>query len=385
MESGARDAREVRRSFEDLADAEGDRIPVYASLSRAIARHPELHGLLLEAPVGQRLPVLLLAALHDVVLRHPDAPIAPWYPTVTPPPPPDGPPDDALRATVELHRDELLDLLRHRQVQTNEVNRCVAWWIGLRHLGASAPELSVALVELGTSAGLNLRLDDYAYRFDVRDGAPLEVGRTDSAVRLGTQVRTGPWPELAGPLPPIATRVGLDRRPVDVTDPDDARWLRACVWPEQPVRQQRLAAALEAAAEDPPLVVAGDLVHDVPDLLERCRADHPGPLHLVLLSSWVLAYISRPDRSALHDALVEMAGAVVRDGGALTLLTLESDRVVPWAPPPPLPAGAGADEQHASILTATSYGPEHPGGATSTALARCQAHLVWVDRLDERG
>ena len=381
MESGARDAAEVRQSFEDLAAAEGDRIPVYASLSRAIARHPELHGLLLEAPVGQRLPVLLLAALHDVVLRHPDAPVAPWYPTVTPPPP-SGEPDEALLATVERHRDELLHLLRHRQVQTNEVNRCVAWWIGLRHLAVSTPGLPVVLVELGASAGLNLRPDDYAYRFEVRGGATVQVGRADSAVRLGTEVRTGPWPELDGPLPTIAGRVGLDRRPVDVSDEDDARWLRACVWPEQPVRQERLAAALEAAAGDPPELVEGDLVVDLPELLDRCRRTQPGPVHLVLLSSWVLAYVARADRSRLHETLIEHAG---RHDGAVSLLTLESDRVVPWAPPPPLPPDAGADEQHASILTATEYGPDRPGGATATAIARCQAHLVWVDRLHGRG
>lgn len=382
MESGARNAAEVRQSFEDLADAEGDRIPIYASLSRAIARRPELHELLLEAPVGQRLPVLLLAALHDVVLRHPDAPVAPWYPTVSSSPPPGGPPDEALLATVERHRDELLDLLRHRQVQTNEVNRCVAWWIGLRHLAGSTPGLPVVLVELGASAGLNLRPDDYAYRFEVRGGPTVDVGRADSDVRLGTWVRTGPWPELDGPLPMIAGRVGLDRRPVDASDEDDARWLRACVWPEQPVRQERLAAALEATADDPPELVEGDLVADLPDLLERCRRERPGPVHLVLLSSWVLAYVARADRSTLHEMLIEHAGA---HDGALSLLTLESDRVVPWATPPPLPSDAGADEQHASILTVTEYGAERPGGATATALARCQAHLVWVDRLHGRG
>ena len=379
MESGARDAEQVRRLFEDLAAAEGSRIPRYAELCRAIARHEDLHGLLLSAPVGQRLPVLLLAALHDVVLRAPDTPVARWFPTVHPGAAPTGPPDDALRATVDEHREELLALLRERQVQTNEVNRCLAWWIGLRHLCAEQPDLPVALLELGSSAGLNLRLDDYAYRIEVPDGHPLEVGRAGSPVQLGTEMRTGPWPELDGDLPPIVARLGLDRRPVDVTDPGDARWLRACVWPEQPLRQSRLAAALTAAAQDPPEVVAGDLVSDLPNAARRCTSAAAGPVHLVVLCSWVLAYVARPDRARLLDTLTELAATLRQAGGRLSLLTLESAEVVPWVVAPPPPDGAGADERLASILAATRFDPT-PGGPSATALARCQAHLVWVDR-----
>jgi hypothetical protein len=30
----------------------------------------------------------------------------------------------------------------------------------------------------------------------------------------------------------VFARVGVDCDPVDVTDADDARWLRACLWPD---------------------------------------------------------------------------------------------------------------------------------------------------------
>ena len=34
-------------------------------------------------------------------------------------------------------------------------------------------------------------------------------------------------------MPRVVERVGLDRAPVDVNDDDAARWLVACVWPDQ--------------------------------------------------------------------------------------------------------------------------------------------------------
>jgi hypothetical protein len=46
--------------------------------------------------------------------------------------------------------------------------------------------------------------------------------------------------------------------PVDVTDADDARWLRACLWPDQPEQLARLEAEMALAATAPPLLlVAG--------------------------------------------------------------------------------------------------------------------------------
>ncbi len=41
-------------------------------------------------------------------------------------------------------------------------------------------------------------------------------------------------------MPEVVVRVGVDLDPVDVTDADDARWLRACLWPDQPERLARL-------------------------------------------------------------------------------------------------------------------------------------------------
>jgi len=74
-------------------------------------------------------------------------------------------------------------------------------------------------------------------------------------------------------MPAVVARVGVDLDPVDVTDADDARWLRACLWPDQPERVARLEAEMALAATAPPLLLQGDAVEVVPDAFARVPAD----------------------------------------------------------------------------------------------------------------
>jgi hypothetical protein len=361
-------------AFRTLADAEGAAVPMYARLCRTIAADPALSGLLLEAPTAQRLPVLVLAALHDLVLDQPGLPLAQWYPSIGGDPDHDGDLHHALRSAVDEHRDRVVDRVRHRQVQTNEVNRCVGWQAALSMVCAD-DDRPLALVEVGASAGLNLGLD--RYRIEFAGAGPVgPVGPPDSPVHLATTVRTGDWPELTRPLPPVVARVGLDQHPLDPTDPDDARWLTACCWPEQRARLDRLRAALAATAADPPLLVAGDLVDDLADLIDTL----PRGVHTVVLSSWTLAYVERDRRSRFVEVLSSAAEQVDAHGGRLTLLTLEADHLLPWITPPPLPEDAPAEVRHASLLAVTSV---ERGAVSGRPLARCQAHLAWMDRLSD--
>ena len=361
-------------AFRNLADAEESRVPTYARLCRVIADRPDLHGLLLEAPTGQRLPVLLLAAIHDVVLRYPTVALEPWYPSVSHAPPSTDDPTAALLETVESHHDEILELLRTRQVQTNEVNRCVAWQLALGEL-CDGDRRPLALVEIGASAGLNVRLDDYSIELRVDDGTHTAVGREDSTVQLGTELRTGRWPAAERELPPVVHRVGIDAHPLDVTDPDDARWLAACTWPEQRERFDRLTAAIGRASVDPPPLVAGDMVDGVAALV----ADAPDGTHVAVLASWALTYIPRVRRAAFLDELIAVGADVRRRGGRLTLSTLDAGHALPWVDAPAIAEDADADHRHASLLAATDVTPD---GVQATPLAWTQAHLAWTERIN---
>lgn len=77
-------------------------------------------------------------------------------------------------------------------------------------------------------------------------------------------------------------------------NPDDLGWLETLVWPGQPHRVQRLRAAADLVAQDPPHLVAGDLLETLPDLLAKAPSD----VHVVVFHSAVLAYLPEAHRAA---------------------------------------------------------------------------------------
>jgi len=95
-------------------------------------------------------------------------------------------------------------------------------------------------------------------------------------------------------MPEVVARVGVDLHPLDVTDAEDARWLRACLWPDQLERAARLEAEMALAATAPPLLLRGDPVEVVPDAVARVPADALP----VVTSTWALSHF--PPESRLH-------------------------------------------------------------------------------------
>ena len=74
---------ELRRHFEAFSTTSTPRAPLYAALATIVSREPALYTLLRHAPPTQRLPVLLFACVHELLLEQPDAELARWYPNLT--------------------------------------------------------------------------------------------------------------------------------------------------------------------------------------------------------------------------------------------------------------------------------------------------------------
>jgi hypothetical protein len=68
-------------------------------------------------------------------------------------------------------------------------------------------------------------------------------------------------------MPDVVARIGIDRDPIHVTAADDARWLRACLPPDQPGRLARLDEEMALAATTPPLLLPGDAVELLADAI----------------------------------------------------------------------------------------------------------------------
>jgi hypothetical protein len=181
--------------------------------------------------------------------------------------------DGAIRGTIMA-----------RSTQTNEVGRLATLLPAFTSL---VPEGPLALIEAGASAGLNLFPDRWGYAWSTSEG-PVELGTPPF---LPCEV-TGPA-LLPRALPDLAWRGGVDLNPLDVTDPDTAAWLEILVWPEQDDRRERLRHAIEVAAADPPPLVRGDLLVELPGLVDE--ASRHGTV--IVFHSAVAAYLPIEARS----------------------------------------------------------------------------------------
>ncbi|MFC4145352.1 DUF2332 domain-containing protein [Micromonospora mangrovi] len=202
--------------------------------------------------------------------------------------------------------------LRARATQTNEAGRCAV----LLPVLAALPQ-PLALLEVGASAGLCLYPDRYAYRYG------------DHRVGTGEPVLECAAGGLALPAgrPEVVWRAGLDLNPLDVTDPADLAWLDALIWPEHTHRRARLRAAASIAAAEPPLLVRGDLVDDLPAL----AAEAPAGATLVVFHTSVLYQVPAPRRVAFVDLVRELPGHWIAS---------ESPEVLPYEGLPEPPSDA---------------------------------------------
>ncbi len=321
------DLDKLSQRFRAFATTSTARAPLYGRLAAGIAEDEALLRLLHAAPEPQQIPVLLFAAVHDLLLSGLGIELREHYPNLSDAPT-TGDPVPLFRSFCMEHATALQELITTHHTQTNEVGRCAQLLPALGLIEAEAGPL--ALVDVGTSAGLNLLLG--YYRYDYRPGGP--VG-PHSTVHLECATR-GPVP-VPGDIPAIAFAVGLDAAPIDVTDDDAVRWLEACVWPDQADRFSRLTAAIELARTKPPDVRRGDAVEDLPALVrEAARHGHP-----VVANSWSLNYLTGESRIAYLVALERLGSEF-----DISWVLAESP-----AQTPELPVPTTVEAEHLTVLS----------------------------------
>ena len=244
------------------------------------------------------LPLRLFGAVHYLVLSGaaPDALSGRF--------------EDFVAAIAE-HAPTLERRLAIHGVQTNEVQRCTFL---LPALLAAAREsgLPLELLELGPSAGLNLLVDRYRYRY--ANGA---WGASDARLELVVEEPGEPVPAalLAESLV-VRRRRGIDLAPVDATSEEGYLLLRSFLWPGLEERVVRLDAAVATLRSEPrpPELVQGDYVRLLPELL----AERPGDALTVVFDTFSTVYLP-PDAAAELGAALAAAG---EDGRPLAWLSI---------------------------------------------------------------
>jgi hypothetical protein len=277
-------------------------------------------------PPGTVLPLRLLGAVHRLVLAGALPGLAPYYPSVGGTEPVAGA-WAALSAGLAGDPGRVRELLG-RPVQTNETGRATLLY-GALLVVAARTGLPVRLLELGSSAGLNLLVDRYRYDVAVPgQGTARTVSLGDPASPLRF---VQPW--LGVPAADLATRLsiadrrGCDPNPVDPSDPEGRLTLTSFVWPDDTVRLGRLRAALAVAAADPPPVDRSGAADWLAAQLRRLRS---GAV-TVVWHSVMWQYVDGAERRLVLELLAEAAGRAT-SAAPLAYVTFEPRQAPPrWS------------------------------------------------------
>jgi hypothetical protein len=342
-----------------------------AALFEAIAADDDLLGALAVLP-ADRLPALLgCAAVAFLIRRDRPVPLARYFPESGAAQPPfDEAFFPAFRAFCAARLDDIAALCQGRRYQMNEVARCAQIALGIAAAtgGSGGP---VALVDLGTGAGLGLQLDRYQYRVGAETFGPAGDGLT-----LTCEVR-GPLAPPPVALPPVAARVGVDLNPVDLADPAARAWLVACAPPEASALS-RLAAAVDIARRHPAEIIAGDVV----DALPRVLADIPRQQRIIVTDAYTAVFLPERRRAELADILAET-------GRRRPVTWLSLDPLIPLGPAGrssvqglPLPPALVSDYQHGGVFAVLGARTFDEAGDRSRLLARAHPSGQWIEWLE---
>ncbi|MFL5876670.1 MAG: DUF2332 domain-containing protein [Solirubrobacteraceae bacterium] len=209
----------------------------------------------------------------------------------------------AFRAAVAEHVDDLRAGM-NRGVQTNEVARSAALLGGFL-LVARTTGLPLRVLELGASAGLNLRWDAFRYEGEGRAwGDPASPVRLDYA------------PPVDGAVT-VVQRRGCDLNPLDPTTEEGRLTLLSYLWPDMHWRWELMRGALNTAARVPATVDRAD----AGDWLAARLAEPDGDRVTVIFHSIVMQYLSDAERERV-EALIRGAG---ERGARMAWLRMEPD------------------------------------------------------------
>ena len=287
----ARTLAQVYRHFGEVEAAETS--PLYERLAVALSESDEALRAIEAAPARKRQPALILAALHDLALAGRAPALAAAYAA--------GDGDAAAGAAIDTllqMTDSVVAIAARRKTRTIETGRCAVLYPAIAEAARRVGATAVGLIDVGCSAGHNLTVD----RVGITYSNGQALGDPSSPVQLSSSL-VGDQPIPTRAMPEVVARVGIDLDPVDVTDADDARWLRACLCPDQPERIAKLEAELALAASAPPLLLQGDAVEVLPDAFARVPADALP----VVTTTWALSHFTLESRLRFLHRLDEAA------------------------------------------------------------------------------
>ena len=264
------DKTQLALRFKNFSTTEcKDSSELYEFLSLKVSEDDAILELCTEAREGQPVPNLLFGAVHYLLLKGKDHQLKQYYPSLT----------NEYRKVEEeafLHfkdfcigyKEEIIPILKSKLVQTNEVRRC-AYLYPVFSLIYSKVKKPLSLVEIGTSAGLQLLWDKYSYSY----GTDEIYGDKNSSVHITSEIKGEQIPLILPEAPPVSSKIGFDLHVNDLRNYEDYVWLKSLIWPEHIERLELFEKAAECYKENPIGLIEGDGVNLLKEVLVKLSED----------------------------------------------------------------------------------------------------------------
>jgi hypothetical protein len=227
----------LKQRFLAFAETECKRSSeLYYRLSIQIANDPQLLNIAVSTRDGQPAPNIFFAAVHYLLLKAPDQPLAEYYPSIH------GSrcteiPFNLFKTFCLTNENKIKKVISTKIVQTNVISRC-AYLMPIFSKIIAEEDRRAVIIDIGTSAGLTLNFNKYEYWYNGQK----VFG--NSYVHVKSTILKSAIP-LIYPISQPLYKIGIDQNLIDPTDKDDVMWLKALVWTDQLERFVAMEEALK--------------------------------------------------------------------------------------------------------------------------------------------
>lgn len=245
---------------------------LYKFLALKIVEDKEILELASQTPAGQPVPNLLFGAVHYLLFKGTEHELSYFYPSLLENPKEAKDSFQPFKDFCFQHFEEISKILKSKIVQTNEVRRCAYLYPAISSIYQRTNK-PLALIEIGTSAGLQLYMDQYSYD----SGNEQIYGVKGSEIHITSEAKGGIFPAIGAVIPVVATRIGIDLHINDVSNEEDFLWLKSLIWPEHHERRELFENAARYVSDKSLKLIEGDgvallheLVDDIPEEQQIC-------------------------------------------------------------------------------------------------------------------
>lgn len=263
---------QLRQRFKQFAKIECENSSrLYEYLSLKIAEDEEILELCSYAQDGQPVPNLLFGAIHYLLMDGNRHPLKDFYPSLVETPKELEDSYLYFQDFCKKFRNEIIQLIQSKIVQTNEVGRCAYLYPCFSYIYQKVNK-PISLIEIGTSAGLQLLWDQYKYSY--RSSKEL-YGNLDSKVLIQSEVKdkTPTMLPLLDEAPPIVDRYGIDLHVNNLSYEEDYLWLKALIWPEHFERRELFEKAVNCLKENKINLIEADGIKILPEVVKQLSND----------------------------------------------------------------------------------------------------------------